>query len=288
MAASSFDMTITDPKPLLDAVDLTKLQEILGRNALPSPGLKYVEPGTGQAPKSSDVAKNVSEGNLSEAQLLTRAVKEGEVLKSQEDENEPKSLPKTIKGRIQRLGDFIDTDALAPNEAIVRQMEPEELGTYCLKYTHPEFRRRAKEEGMNVVVAGKAFGVGSSRENAVTALQGTGIQAVIAKSFAFIYGRNQPNLGLLGFVMDDDEFYKLASEGAEIQIDVAGRTVTVGGKTFPFQLSELEWQLVKQGGMTPAFQKWGKGLLEVMTATTPGRSKELVMNEGKEKAEVQW
>ena len=281
-------MTITDPKPLLDAIDLAKLQEILGQNALPSPGLKYVEPGIGQPSKSSDVTKSVSEGNPSEIQLPTRAVKEERVLKSEEDEIQPKSLPKTIKGRIQRLGDFIDTDALAPNEAIVRQMEPEELGTYCLKYTHPDFRRRAKEEGMNVVVAGKAFGVGSSRENAVTALQGTGIQAVIAKSFAFIYGRNQPNLGLLGFVMDDDEFYKLAGDGVEIHVDVTGRTVTVGGKTFPFQLSELEWQLVKQGGMTPAFRKWGKGLLEVMTATTPGGSRELGMNERKEKAEVQW
>jgi len=281
VAASSFDMTITDPKPLLDAIDLAKLQEILGRKALLLPGLKYVEPGIGQESNSSGTPKAPSRGTLSDAQLPTRAA----------EDNAPESLKgssKIIKGRIQRLGDFIDTDALAPNEAIVRHMAPEELGTYCLKYTHPDFRRRAKGEGMNIVVAGKAFGVGSSRENAVTALQGTGIQAVIAKSFAFIYGRNQPNLGLLGFVIDNDEFYRLAEEGAEIEIDVTGRSVTVGAKSFQFQLSELEWQLVRQGGMTPAFRKWGKGLLEIMTGTTPGRRDEFGMSDGKEAAEVQW
>lgn len=282
VAASSFDMSITDPKPLLDAIDLSKLQEILGHKSLLSPGLKYVEPGMGQTSTSKP------ESMLGEPQMTSQPAEEDILLKSQVTDSEDSMPMMMIKGRVQRLGDFIDTDALAPNEAIVRHMEPEELGTYCLKYTYPNFRRRAKEEGMNVVVAGKAFGVGSSRENAVTALQGTGVQAVIAKSFAFIYGRNQPNLGLLGFIMNDEEFYKLAADGEDIEIDVIGRTVKVCGKTFPFQLSELEWQLVKQGGMTNAFKKWGKGLLEVMTTANPSRGKELGMNSGKQKSEMQW
>jgi 3-isopropylmalate dehydratase small subunit len=88
---------------------------------------------------------------------------------------------------------------------LVEHKTPEELGEYCLYHTHPDFRRRV-EESLNIVVAGKAFGVGSSRENAVTALQGAGVQCVIARSFAFIYARNQPNLGLLGIVMEDEEF----------------------------------------------------------------------------------
>lgn len=282
VATSSFEMTITDPKPLLDAIDLSKLQEILGRKSLPSPGLKYVEPGIGETSKSEP------ESDLSKPQLPSQPAKEDFQLKSHATDGEDNAPSRIIKGRVQSLGDFIDTDALAPNEAIVRHMEPEELGTYCLKYTHPDFRHRAKEEGMNVVVAGTAFGVGSSRENAVTALQGTGVQAVIAKSFAFIYGRNQPNLGLLGFIMNDEDFYKLAADGEDIEIDVIGRTVKVRGKTFPFQLSELEWQLVKQGGMTHAFKKWGKGLLEVMTATKSSRGKELGVNGGKQKSEMQW
>lgn len=281
VAASSFDMRITDPKPLLDAIDQSKVAETLGRMTLPSLGLKYVEPGMG-------TTKAAAQAELSEPQLPSQPAEEDVLLKAQATEDEQTASPQNIKGRIQRLGDFIDTDALAPNEAIVQHLEPEELGTYCLKYTHPDFRRRAKDEGMDVVVAGKAFGVGSSRENAVTALQGTGIQAVIARSFAFIYGRNQPNLGLLGFVMDDEEFYKLAADGEQIEIDVTGRTAKIGGKIFPFQLSELEWQLVKQGGMTNAFRKWGKGLLEVMTATKPSHGKDVGIIDGKDKFEMQW
>ena len=128
-----------------------------------------------------------------------------------------------------------------------------------------------KEDGLNVIVAGKAFGVGSSRENAVTALQGAGVQCIIARSFAFIYARNQPNLGLLGIVMDDEEFYRLAKDGANIVVDVDDRIIRIGGKDFSFTLSDLEVKLWQQGGMSRAFAKWGKQMLEQVTA--PPRAK---------------
>jgi 3-isopropylmalate dehydratase small subunit len=74
-----------------------------------------------------------------------------------------------------------------------------------------------------------------------------------------------PNFGLLGIVMDHDEFYRIAQDGKGISVDVEGRTIKVGGKEFGFSLSELEIQLWQQGEMSKAFATLGKGLLEKMT-----------------------
>jgi 3-isopropylmalate dehydratase small subunit len=256
VAASSFNMTITDPSSLLDDIDLDRLHDILGTAREVRMPLHYVEPPAASVPPSQKHHLESTQ-NSKEAVAPTR----------------PK-VSRIITGKVQTLGDFIDTDALAPSEALVAgNISTEELGHYCLCHTHPDFRRRSKEEGLNVVVAGKAFGVGSSRENAVTALIGAGVQCVIARSFAFIYARNQPNLGLLGIVMSDDEFYELAVDGAEIAIDVDARTIRVDKKEFQFTLSELEIGLWQQGGMRPAFKTWGKGLLEKMTSTKKSSAK---------------
>jgi len=53
-------------------------------------------------------------------------------------------------------------------------------------------------------------------------------------------------------------------DGAEISVDLGMRVAEVAGKTFTFQLSEIERQLVRCGGITPAFQRWGKGLFDRM------------------------
>jgi 3-isopropylmalate dehydratase small subunit len=265
-------MAITDPTSLLDDIDLERLQEILGGRADAKNQPRYVEPSTQRTePKHIPAA--------------TPPQQQGLVPESPLESSKPS---KTIRGKVQTLGDFIDTDALAPAEALVGGLSPEELGKYCLYHTHPDFRRRIKEDGLNIVVAGKAFGVGSSRENAVTALQGAGIQCVIARSFAFIYARNQPNLGLLGIVMQDEEFYQLADDGADIEIDVDGRLVKIGGREFGFQLSELEVQLWEQGGLSAAFATWGKGLLEQMTGKTKIPRGKATMENTAEEDELKW
>jgi 3-isopropylmalate dehydratase small subunit len=259
VAASSFSMIVTDPTPLLDAIDLNRLEEILGTKTEAKASIRYVEPAAQETrPKPIPTEEPPQQTKEQPTDLSTSP-----------------SSDKIISGKVQTLGDFIDTDALAPAEALVGNLSAEELGKFCLYHTHPDFRRRIKEDGLNIVVAGKAFGVGSSRENAVTALQGAGIQCVIARSFAFIYARNQPNLGLLGIVMNDEEFYKLAKDEAQIEIHVDRRIIKVGGKEFEFSLSELEIQLWEQGGMTASFVRWGKGVLERMTT-----GKKVPMKEG--------
>lgn len=89
---------------------------------------------------------------------------------------------------------------------------------------------------------------------------GAGVKAVIAKSFAFIYSRNQPSLGLLGFVVGDPHFYEVATDGQEITIDSVGRKVRVGGEEFGFALSEIEYALIRNRGITEAYNRYGVAL----------------------------
>ncbi|KIW00367.1 uncharacterized protein PV09_08079 [Verruconis gallopava] len=254
VAASSFEMKIADPSSLLDDIDQDRLQKSLVTAPEEKALVPWVEPP--EAPSASGASSAPSQEEVHpEADVKVQAQKKS----------------RTIRGKVQRLGDYIDTDALSPNESLVMgDLTPEQRGEYCLLYTHPDFRRRVKE-GLNVVVAGKAFGVGSSRETAVTALMGVGVQCVIARSFAFIYARNQPNLGLLGIVMEDEEFYKVANDGSEIEIDVDERAIHVGARTFTFSLSDLEIRLWQQGGMSEGFKLLGKAMLEKMTRSRPAK-----------------
>jgi 3-isopropylmalate dehydratase small subunit len=107
-----------------------------------------------------------------------------------------------------------------------------------------------------------------SRENAGSALKGRGIVCVIAKSFDFIYGRNQPNLGALGITITDESFYDVTVEGADIRIDLEHWKITVEEGEWLFKLSIMETKLIETGGIAGAFKVFGKKLFDVMCAPT--------------------
>ncbi|KAF9893323.1 hypothetical protein FE257_011755 [Aspergillus nanangensis] len=271
VAASSFDMKVRDPHELLKNIDLDRWNQLRGVSSSPgvysSPdSIAYVEPSSHPV----------------------------ELCNSREDDFKlpPSSVISTANelpmvGKIHRLGDFIDTDALAPAEFLMNMKTKEISGSHCLQYTHPEFRQRVKD-GFNVVVAGKAFGCGSSREQAVMALLGCGVQCVIADSFAFIFQRNMPNLGLLGITMHDPAFFEVARDGEDISIDFSGKTITVSGMHFAFELSQMERELFQCGGIASAFQKFGNRLFEKMTAPKNiSRKSDRVMDQG-DKVGLQW
>ena len=132
-----------------------------------------------------------------------------------------------------------------------------------MEFFMPEFRQLAAK-GYNVVVGGRAFGCGSSRDMAVNALLGCGVKCVIAESFSFIYARNQPNIGLLGITIKDKSFFEAASQGAEISVDLSSSTVNCGGKSWSFELSDMEKELFRVGGLIEAFRKFGTQLFDVM------------------------
>lgn len=275
-------MKITDPAPLLDAIDIDRLHTILGTGAVQnlSKEPEYVEPGMLEEAAEEEAP---SQQDISSTEKSTETTSQGQQQQTtiSQESHEPNAvagsnsghLPSAIQGKVAVLPDFIDTDALAPTEAMAQVgLSVEGFGTYCLHLSHPEFRQKVKD-GQNIVVAGEAFGCGSSREQAVWALQGTGVKCVIAKSFAFIYARNQPNLGLLGIEIPDPLFHEKATDGTNITVDV-DRLVAVldlGHEklSFPFQLSTMQRRLLECGGAENAFGRYGKNLWQALTAPSP-------------------
>lgn len=242
-------MTVTSPAALLQEVDEAFFRAYKGLHPDSFATVTYVEPRTQVDKIEADAANGGPETSV---------------------EAQPADNNSIITSTVITLGDFVDTDALSPGFTLTSCKTDEEFGQHVLELTYPEFRSKVAA-GQRVVVGGHAFGVGSSRESAVSALKGAGVQAVIARSFAFIYSRNQPSLGLPGIVMSDEEFYSAAGEGAEVEIDLARRTVSVDGRSFPFQLSDIEYELTRNKGIAQSYKRYGKAIWEKMTSgkTTP-------------------
>ena len=100
----------------------------------------------------------------------------------------------TVEGRVIRIGDDVNTDLILPG-AYLNLTEPEELGEHLLEGYDQEIGASIRPG--DILVAGRDFGAGSSREQAPVAIQARGVQAVVAASFARIFLRNALNLGLL-------------------------------------------------------------------------------------------
>lgn len=128
-----------------------------------------------------------------------------------------------------------------------------------MRISRPEFPKRV-EEGAQIIVAGRGFGSGSSRKDAVKALKLIGIKAVIAKSFAYIYNRNRANIALFGIVVEDDEFYQAAQEGSTVSVLVAERKVAINGRIYPFKLEDVVLKLQISGGILNRWMQHGKDL----------------------------
>jgi len=104
-----------------------------------------------------------------------------------------------IKGKAFKYGDNINTDVIYPGKYVYTIMDPEEMAKHALEDLDPDFVKNV-EKG-DIIVAGKNFGCGSSREQAVTSLKYAGVSAIIAKSFARIYYRNCINNGFPGYAL---------------------------------------------------------------------------------------
>ncbi len=130
----------------------------------------------------------------------------------------------------------------------------------------PDFHEKARR-GACVVVAGEGWGSGSSREQAVLALKGAGIRAVVAKSYAFIHKRNLVNEALPFLVVRDPAFYAAAQEGEAIEVDLTRGGVRLGGASFAAEPpSRIIRSLASEGGIVPAIQHHGTAVFERLTA----------------------
>jgi 3-isopropylmalate/(R)-2-methylmalate dehydratase small subunit len=99
----------------------------------------------------------------------------------------------TMKGKAWRFGDDVDTDAIIPARYL-NTSNPEELALHCMEDADPEFSSKVAPGDM--IIGGKNFGCGSSREHAPIAIKAAGLSCVIAGSFARIFYRNAFNMGL--------------------------------------------------------------------------------------------
>lgn len=98
-----------------------------------------------------------------------------------------------IKGKVFKYGDNVDTDVIIPARHL-NTWEPSELAKHCMEDIDDTFYNSVKQG--DIMVAGKNFGCGSSREHAPIAIKATGISCVIASTFARIFYRNAFNIGL--------------------------------------------------------------------------------------------
>ena len=120
------------------------------------------------------------------------------------------------KGKAHKVGEHIDTDAIIPARFLVTT-DSKKLGENCMSGLEPDWVKRVAPG--DIMVAGRNFGCGSSREHAPIAILGAGMQVVIGHSFARIFYRNSFNMGLLLMEVGDD--VDKINDGDELEIDAA-------------------------------------------------------------------
>ena len=152
-----------------------------------------------------------------------------------------------LKGKVHRYGANVDTDAIVPARHL-NLSEPVDLARHCMEDIDADFVHRVKPG--DIIVADTNFGSGSSREHAPLALKGSGISAVVAKSFARIFYRNAMNIGLP--IVECPEAVDGARAGDIMEIDLdAGEITNVTRKKSyqakPFPPFMLE--LITAGGL---------------------------------------
>lgn len=153
----------------------------------------------------------------------------------------------SYKGRAFVFGDDIDTDAIIPARYL-NVIEPEELAKHCMEDADRSFTERVRSG--DVIVAGKNFGCGSSREHAPLALKAVGVSCVVASSFARIFYRNSFNIGLI--LVECPGAVENFSEGEEIEVDLESGLVRnkSRGTELTFQpIPDFMLELVDAGGL---------------------------------------
>lgn len=151
------------------------------------------------------------------------------------------------KGKVHKVGDHIDTDAIIPARFLVTA-DPEKLGANCMAGLDPGWVKNVSRG--DILVAGKNFGCGSSREHAPIAILGAGIPVVIGSSFARIFYRNAFNMGLP--LLEVGEDVSEIHPGDELEIDIEAGAIDnlTTGKKIPFKpLPESMRDILQAGGL---------------------------------------
>ena len=150
------------------------------------------------------------------------------------------------QGKVWKYGDNVNTDVIFPGRYTYQIIPPAEMAKHAMEDLDPEFAAGVKPG--DVIVAGKNFGCGSSREQAVACLKAAGVQAVVARSFARIYFRNAINLGLA--VLQCDQAVDTLENGNVVDLDFARGEIRSAKGTFRFlPLPESVIGILEAGGL---------------------------------------
>ena len=151
-----------------------------------------------------------------------------------------------LRGNAHKFGDDINTDYIISGKYKFKTLDMQELSTHLMEDIDPEFYRKIKKG--DLIVAGKNFGCGSSREQAPLVIKHAGISAVIAKSFARIFFRNGINVGLVLIEADTDGI----DTGDMIEVDVEKgelKNLTKKSVVKSTVLPDFMLEIIKAGGV---------------------------------------
>ncbi|MDR3223934.1 MAG: 3-isopropylmalate dehydratase small subunit [Methanobrevibacter sp.] len=151
-----------------------------------------------------------------------------------------------MKGKVWKFGDDIDTDIIIPGRYLIHT-DPKILSKHCMEGLDSQFYEKVNKG--DIIVGGKNFGCGSSREHAPIAIQGAGIGAIIAESFARIFYRNSTNIGIP--LLEAPGISKILNQGDEIGIDMEnGFIIKEDGSKYKFKkLPPFMLNILEKGGL---------------------------------------
>ena len=157
-----------------------------------------------------------------------------------------------LRGKVFKLGDNISTDLIAPGRFLHLRSNLPELAKHTLEDADPTFVKRVKKG--DFIIAGKNFGLGSSREHAPLIIKMSGVSAILAKSVARIFFRNATNLGLPVLICDTDKI----GDGDTLEIDLkAGEIADLTSKTklYVNPIPDIMLHILEEGGLVPYIKK---------------------------------
>jgi len=145
------------------------------------------------------------------------------------------------------FGDDVNTDVIFPGKYTYTVSDPVEMAKHALEDLDPSFAETVRRG--DIIVAGKNFGCGSSREQAAFALKYAGVSAIIAKSFARIFFRNAINAGLPA--IEHPDCASAIRSDSSVAIDLARSVILVDGSEFAFApFPEQVMAILSEGGLT--------------------------------------
>lgn len=157
-------------------------------------------------------------------------------------------MKQRFTGKVWKYGDNINTDVIFPGKYTYQKMTPEEMAKHALEDLDPEFT--SKVSSGDILVAGKNFGMGSSREQAAVAIKAAGISVIIARSFARIYFRNAINAGMPAIRCP--EAVDAIDAGDIVTVDMESGTISTPNGEFSFPAyPPTVMEILEHNGLIP-------------------------------------